>query len=126
MKLHEEFIPDPLWEGIEAAADGECRYIVVRMIYNHRLTVVRDGWPIALHGWCFKTAPHALAALGAWEPDTQDEPLFWHKRAGEPRLAPHRHHDLDYNRPRCVHGSYLHDRACDIDPFCKEMRQGSQ
>jgi hypothetical protein len=126
MQLHDEAIPRPNWGGMEYAADGEWHYVVERMLYNFRLHAVRDGSLGPAHGWCYKTLPHAVAALGAWDPDTQDEPLFWHKRAGLPRRAPERDHDPDYNRPRCVHGSYLHERACDIDPFCKEFhRQGS-
>jgi len=122
MQLHDTFIPDPVWGGLEAAADGECRYIIVRMFFDHRLVVVKDGSPIALHDWCFKDMAHAIAAAVAWDPETQDEPFLWHKRAGEPRFAPQRDHNLDYNRPRCVHGSYLHEQACEIDPFCEEFR----
>jgi hypothetical protein len=127
MQLHEQ--PHALnaaWKAAELATDGTHRYLIVRMGLNHRLIGI-DERNMPTYGWCFKTYHHAYAALLLWEPDTQDEPLFWHKRAGEPRRAPGRDHNPDYNRPRCVHGSYLHDRVCDIDPFCSEMpRQGSQ
>lgn len=42
--------------------------------------------------------------------DTQDEPAGWHKRPTWPvRQAPRRDEEPDHNRPRCVHGCYLHD-----------------
>jgi hypothetical protein len=127
MQLHETFIPHPDWGGQEAAADGDMLYLVCPMFYNARLIVVPRSSPEALYGWCFKSAPYALAALAMWEPDIQDEPLFWHKRAGEARLAPHREKEIQFNLPRCRHGSYLHDGVCDVDPLCSEMpRQGSQ
>ena len=48
--------------------------------------------------------------MAAWDPDTQDEPTGWHKRPTTPaRQAPRRDEQPDYNRPRCVHGCYLHD-----------------
>jgi len=121
MQLHDECTPDAFWRGHEVAADSEFRYLVVPMIYNHRLIMVRPGSPEAAHGWCFKTSTHAIAAIAMWEPDTQDEPLLWHKRAGDLRRAPHRDQEPDYNRPRCTHGTYLHEQQCDIDPFCPAM-----
>lgn len=126
MQLHDRFIPHPVWGGQEAAADEEFLYIVVPMFFNDRLIVVRSGSPEAMYGWCFKKGPYALAAVAMWDPDTQDEPILWHKRVGDTRQAPRRDHDPDYNRPRCVHGSYLHDRICDVDPLCSKMhsRQG--
>lgn len=126
MQLHEQSIPRPEWGGMEFAADGEWYFVIERMLYNFRLHVIREGSLGPMHGWCFKTLPHAVAALAMWEPETQDEPTLWHKRAGEPRYAPRRGEEPEYNMPRCVHGSYLHEPPCDVDPFCREMdRQGS-
>lgn len=126
MRLHDNPIFTPEWEAAELAADGTYRYLIVPMGRNYRLVGI-DRYAMPNYDWCFKSYQLALAALIAWNPDTQDEPLFWHKRAGALRQAPHRDHDPDYNSPRCVHGSYLHDRVCDIDPLCNEMppRQGS-
>jgi hypothetical protein len=88
MQLHEQ--PHALnaaWKAAELATDGTHRYLIVRMGLNHRLIGI-DQRNMPTYGWCFKTYHHAYAALLLWEPDTQDEPLFWHKRAGEPRRAP--------------------------------------
>lgn len=120
MRLLDVPVYNPAWKATELAADTACRYLIVPMGWNRRLIGV-DQRNFPQYGWCFKTRQHALAALVAWDPDTQDEPLFWHKRAEGLRRAPRRDHNPDYNLPRCVHGSYLHDRVCDIDPFCEEM-----
>lgn len=120
MQLHDTPIPNTMWGSKELASDGTYRYLIVPMGFNQRLIGV-DQRDMPIYGWCFKSYKHALAALVVWDQNTQDEPLFWHKRAGEPRRAPHRDHNSDYNGPRCVHGSYLHDRACDIDPLCREF-----
>lgn len=126
MQLHDTPVHNTAWKAAELAADGKHRYLIVRMGFNHRLIGI-DQRDMPTYGWCFKMYQHAYAALLIWDPTTQDEPLLWHKRAGEPRRAPRRDHNPDYNLPRCVHGSYLHDRVCDIDPLCTEMpRQGSQ
>lgn len=126
MQLHDSPIFNQAWQAAELAADDTHRYLIVPMGRNYRLIGV-DTYEMPTYGWCFRTYVHTLAALSAWDADTQDEPLFWHKRAGEPRRAPQRDHNPTYNLPRCVHGSYLHDRVCDIDPFCSEIpRQGSR
>lgn len=126
MQLLDMPIFNSAWRNAELAAYGDHRYLIVPMGRNHRLIGI-DEDQTPTYGWCFRSYTLAFAALTAWDPDTQDEPLFWHKRAGEPRQAPQRDHNPDYNRPRCIHGSYLHDQKCDIDPFCSEMpRQGSQ
>lgn len=127
MQLHDEpFTYNAEWQSAELATDGTHRYLIVPMGWNQRIIGI-DRYSQPVFGWCFKSGHHAMAALVAWDPDTQDEPILWHKRAGEPRQAPYRDHNLEHNRPRCVHGSYLHDRVCDIDPLCREMqRQGSR
>jgi hypothetical protein len=121
MQLHDQPLAySEEWEAAVLAQDGTHRYLIVRMGFNQRL-IGLDRWDQPVYGWCFRPGPYAMAALVAWDPATQDEPILWHKRAGNPRRAPHRDHNLDYNRPRCVHGSYLHERACEIDPFCAEF-----
>jgi hypothetical protein len=128
MELHDKPIPRPEWSGIdqavEVAIDDECYWVIMRMGSNHRLIGVqrRDtSWP--KYGWCFASAGHALAAVWLFDPDTHDEPLFWHKRAGQARRAPRRDEDPDYNSARCVHGSYLGEGVCARDPgFCPEFR----
>lgn len=127
MHLHEEPYPfNAMWGSVELATDGAHRYLIVPMGLNQRLIGI-DSYEMPVYGWCFKSGHHAMAALVAWDPYTQDEPILWHKRAGELRQAPCRDLNLDYNRPRCVHGSYLHERVCDINPLCREMpRQGSR
>jgi hypothetical protein len=128
MRLHELVVQRPDWGGIEVAADEQFTYVICRMLYTHRLHVIRKGpgITVATYAWCFKKLPLAVAAVGVWDPETQNEPLWWHKRAGETRYAPRQHEQAEYNLPRCIHGSYLHQPSCDIDPFCHEVpRQGS-
>ncbi|MFJ9114465.1 hypothetical protein ACIRJO_02835 [Streptomyces sp. NPDC102394] len=72
-----------------------------------------------------------MAALtvsaAVFQPDTQDEPLGWHKRAGaDIRLAPHRDQDPEHNRPRCVHGSYLGADFCEHAAVCPEILNSSK
>jgi hypothetical protein len=80
------------------------------MFYNHRLICVPDdSLGGAAYGWCYADATTLHLSATLFDPDTQDEPLGWHKRAGaDIRRAPHRDKDPDHNRPRCAHGSYLH------------------
>ncbi|WP_435610019.1 hypothetical protein [Streptomyces sp. C10-9-1] len=114
---------DVLWGGpVLAAADG-MRWIAVPMLVNHRLVgVPDDGDGSAAYGWCYGSLAAIVAAVAVWDPATQDEPLGWHKRAGEPaRRAPERHRDPDHNRARCVHGSYRHTGRCDRTPYCTEF-----
>jgi hypothetical protein len=50
----------------------------------------------------------------------QDEPQWWHKRPTyhKVRKAPLREQDRVYNRPRCVHGSYM-DEPCSVNAYCE-------
>lgn len=109
---HPEPIWDDRWEGWELAADDTCRYLWLWHGYNIRLLALpSDGGFGYDHGWCYPLDPKVVtAAVAAWDPDTQDEPVGWHKRpTPSARRAPHRDREPDYNRPRCQHGCYLHE-----------------
>lgn len=87
---------------------------------NARLMLTPKSWPKGWDwGWCFRSAEVVIAAVAAWNPQTQDEPAGWHKRPtyNKVRRAPLRDQETDYNRPRCVHGTYTHVQTC-IDPDC--------
>lgn len=60
---------------------GDDYVLVVPMIYNDRV-VISDAPQYGYdHAWCFdKGAPAIVAAL-VWDPDTQDEPLGYKKKA---------------------------------------------
>lgn len=129
----EELVLDPYWteerysdiSGAIIGRGGDCRWIMVRMAFNWRLIGVPEEREESNpeYGWCFPGLTELKLACFAWDPETQDEPLGWHKRAGSPRRARHRHQDLAYNRPRCVHGSYLTQASCAVDEFCGEFKE---
>lgn len=130
MKLHDTPIPDADWPGAqELAADDTHRWLLVPMGFNLRLVGCPHTEPGTLtwpeFGWCYsRSAPHAPAlALAAFDPVTQDEPLGWHKRAGDIRRAPVRAADPHHNRERCQHGKYLADRDC--DPYCPDRLEAA-
>ncbi|WP_406170234.1 hypothetical protein OIE52_39050 [Streptomyces canus] len=103
---------DEHWQGEELAADDTHRYLWLWQGFNIRLVAVPHDDDLGYdHGWCYPRDPAIVrAAVAAWNPDTQDEPAGWHKRPTQPaRQAPRRDEEPDYNQPRCVHGSYLHD-----------------
>lgn len=103
---------DDHWQGYELAADDSRRYLWLWHGYNIRLIAVPLDDTLGYdHGWCYPRDPALVAAaVAAWDPDTQDEPTGWHKRPTMPvRRAPRHDEQPDYNRPRCVHGCYLHD-----------------
>ncbi|MFE4796177.1 hypothetical protein ACFRFL_13935 [Streptomyces sp. NPDC056708] len=113
MKLNQPPILDTHWEGFELAADDAHRYVWIWQGFNIRLIALPksdDQWGYE-HGWCYPRDPELVAAcVAAWEPDTQDEPVGWHKRPTSPtRRAPHRDKDPQYNRARCAHGCYLEE-----------------
>jgi hypothetical protein len=115
---------DPLWRGLVIAREAGCRWIAVPMFFNHRLVCVYDDDPsgCAAYGWCYRGMAALIASAAVFEPDAQDEPVGWHKRAGaDVRRAPHRDQDPDHNRDRCVHGSYLHTRRCGNSQFCADF-----
>src|SRR3546814_17283275 len=94
------------------------------MFYNHRLVCVYDDDPAgcAAYGWCYRSLAALIAAAAVYEPDTQDEPLGWHKRAGaDVRRAPDRDQDPTPHRARCDPGRYLHARRPDPPGFCQEL-----
>lgn len=117
---------DPLWQGLVIAHEAGCRWIAARMLFNHRLVCVPDDGPVpglAAYGWCYSSMAALVASAAVFDPDTQDEPLGWHKRAGtDVRRAPNRDQDPEHNRDRCVHGSYLDTRRCERSEFCEEFR----
>lgn len=93
VERHPQPVWDEHWQGYELATDATHRYLWLWQGFNIRLIAVpRDesGWGGYDHGWCYPRDPQAVAdAMASWDPDTQDE-------------------RLDPNRPRCVHGCYLH------------------
>lgn len=107
---------DEHWQGYVLGGDDSHRYLWLWHGYNIRLIAVPHG-PDRMtsydHGWCYPRDPAAVeAAYATWDPETQDEPTGWHKRATRPaRRAPSRERDPAHNRPRCVHGCY-HDQGC--------------
>ncbi len=118
MNLIENPQTDPLWQGLVIAHESGCRWIAVPMLVNHRLVCVHDDDPhgCAAYGWCYRSLAALIASATVFEPDTQDEPVGWHKRAGaDIRRAP------NHNRPRCVHGSYLASGQCAHSQFCEDF-----
>jgi hypothetical protein len=127
VKIVEHPQSDVLWRQPLMAEEAGTRWVAVQMAYNVRLIgydTERVGLfeGIASFGWCFKTRVDLEVACSVWDPVTQDEPMGWHKRVGEPRGAPERNKDPEYNRVRCIHGQYLDTGKCEIDPFCQEFR----
>jgi hypothetical protein len=121
-------LPVPVWDetaaGLAVAEDATHRWILLSTFYNLRLITVPHGehhsWD---YGWCYPQDTAAvLAALADYDPDTQDEPMGWHKRPGVAvRRAPRWQEQPEYNRPRCQHGAYL-DEQC-RDQFCPDMER---
>ena len=133
--LDEHPAADPYWtderhhpaSGWILGRAGGCRWIMAQMGFgNWRLLGVPEECEESSpeYGWCFHGPAAVVLAVNAWDPEIQDEPLGWHKRAGSPRRARMRHKDLTYNRPRCVHGSYFADGQCAVVKFCEEFREG--
>ncbi|WP_228976708.1 hypothetical protein [Streptomyces sp. DH12] len=113
MRHHPRPLLDLHWQGYELAADATHRFIWIWHGFNIRLLAVPvqgDGSGYD-HGWCYPRDPDAVAdAVAAWDADTQDEPMGWHKRPTRPpRRAPRRDEQPEYNAPRCAHGPYLAD-----------------
>lgn len=112
VRHHSEPLLDEHWQGEELADDDTHRYLWLWQGFNIRLIAVPHDDGLGYdHGWCYPRDPAVVqAAVAAWNPDTQDEPTGWHKRPTWPvRQAPRRDEEPDHNRPRCVHGCYLHD-----------------
>lgn len=113
---------DTGWRALEVGQDATHRWLLLDYMYNLRLVAVPPGEMTGPdYAWCY---PHdmaaVLAALADYDPDTQDEPMGWHKRPGPAiRQAPRRAERPQYNRPRCRHGAYLHEQ-CRRDQFCPD------
>lgn len=128
MELIENAEVDPFWvdpayphSGRPVAHGEGNRWLAVKMGFNWRLIGVPDGWPESNydHGWCFRSELALLASVSVWEPGVQDEPLGWHKRATPVlRRAPRREEDPQYNRERCVHGTYVDTAFCEHAQVC--------
>lgn len=122
MKIYDEPVLDG-YGHIRLAEDEEFYYECWPQGFNDRLVVVEKNDPYRGYefGWCFEKRDGLMvkAALLIWDPETQDEPQLWHKRPGmNVRRAPRRDEDPQYNRPRCIHGSYM-DEPCARDPYCQ-------
>lgn len=121
-----ELTYDATWEGWEVAADDTCRWLALPMIFNTRLVALPAAASgIWLYGWCYANMPALLASATLFDPDTENEPYGWHKRAGAfVRVAP-RPQDCKregYNTPRCVHGSWLSQGQCTVVDVCASFR----
>ncbi|MFJ1700480.1 hypothetical protein ACIOHC_36415 [Streptomyces sp. NPDC088252] len=120
--------PIPIEEGLRLGEDDDYLYEMWPQLFNDRLVLRVKKIPTTWrYGWCFKQANGlaVVAAFAVWDPETEDEPIGWHKRPGrEVRKAPQRDTKPDYNQPRCVHGDYM-SMACLRDPFCPRKREAS-
>jgi hypothetical protein len=106
-------------EGYTLAEDDTYLYELLPMSFNCRLVITPKDSPLTYeYGWCYSSAVGVRAAVQVWDPETQNEPLGWHKRALLPRVAPRAEEDPHHNRPRCAHGRYPADGPCGIDQFC--------
>lgn len=120
--------PIPIEEGLRLGEDDDYIYEMWPQLFNDRLVLRVKRSPMEWrYGWCFQKMDGlaVAAAFAVWDPDTEDEPVGWHKRPGhEVRKAPRRDTKPDYNRPRCVHGGYMHE-PCARDPYCPRKRGNS-
>lgn len=123
---HPEPIYDRVWQGTELAADATHRYLWLWQGYNTRLIALplgeAGGWGYSF-GWCYPRDPDLIVkAVRAWDPETEDEPMGWHKRACGLRRAPRREEKPEYNLPRCVHGDYVETGCRTFN--CPGVREG--
>lgn len=124
MELIENSEVDPRWEdslhpdsGRIVARSSDTRWAAVHMGFNWRLVGLEKNGCYSF-GWCYRNRRAILAAVAVWDPDVQDEPLGWRKRAGGMRRAPRREEDPQYNRARCVHGTYVDATFCERVRVC--------
>lgn len=109
-----------------AGEDDLYWYDFARYGFNHRLMLTPkaapQGWDWA---WCFRGPRELVAGLFVWNPETQNEPLGWHKRPTylRSRVAPRAAEQPEYNRLRCIHGCYPEDGICGVDRFCAAAMQ---
>jgi hypothetical protein len=116
---------DPVWAGVVVGRHGDDRWVLMEMGYNLRLVVVQGDSTGYRYGWCYSRDVEAvLRHLRAFDPETMDEPMGWHKRPGvyDVRRAPRREVNPEYNRPRCRHGAYVGEE-CTVDRFCPDQEQ---
>lgn len=118
MKLHATALHLNDWNGDEVAADDTYRWIIIAEGADYRLLAVPHGHERGEHfSWRYTHYERALSAVIVFDPDSEDEPLWWYKRQGDLREAPHRDRDPRYNRPRCGHGGYR-DEPCRVNKYC--------
>lgn len=122
MILLDTFVWDDQWQGEEVAVHGDLRCLVLWYGYNIRLMVLPARHvPVtaatygSMYAWCYdRKGGHEAVheALRAWDPDTQDEPTGWKKRAAGARLAPSRDPHDPANTPRCEHNGDMITGDC--------------
>lgn len=98
------------WFTIRAWTDpqGDSWIIdLVPMLFNWRVVMMRaDEECIGYwYAWCYARVSTAVLAVIGWEPEIEDEPAGWHKRACSERRAPKRYLRAPI-RVRCIHGAY--------------------
>lgn len=121
MKLHDTALHLADWNGNEVAADDTYRWIIIREAFDYRLLAVPHGHQRGEHySWRYTAYTTALNAVTVFNPEVQDEPRWWYKRSGDPRQAPRRDEDPQYNQPRCEHGGYKNE-PCRIDTYCPRL-----
>lgn len=117
---------DTHWEAYEVTSDATHRFLWMWHGFNIRVIGVPKSESESMFydwAWCYPREPWLVAErLRAWDPVTQDEPVGWHKRPTSViRKAPDRTLDPYYNRPRCVHGSYIEEGCRTIN--CPGIRE---
>ena len=129
---HPAPIVDEHWQGEELARDDTHRYVWIWQGFNIRLLAISLG-PDGEWGydwaWCYPRDPAIVReAVDEWHPDIEDEPSGWHKRPtyNKVRRAPLRDQASAYNRPRCVHGCYVHDGCRTINCPDQETKESTR
>lgn len=120
LKVYEQPIRNDR-ESFTVAEDDEYWYDMLPMMFNHRLVLCPKNNPLVYEwAWCFNGPLELGAAVHVWDPDTQNEPVGWKKRPSElrSRVAPRAEEDSQYNRFRCIHGSYPEDGPCVVAEYC--------
>ena len=124
MKLNDPLTWDSVWQGDLLGESDGVRWLCLPMIFNHRLIGVVNDYDAfgATWGWCFASREQALESFRAWDPETEDEPLGWHKRVTGPvRQAPELLLNPEHNLSRCRHGSYLDTEKCAVADVCDDF-----
>ena len=74
---------------VAAHQHGEQWVYVIRMIFNHRITIGPE-YSAGYYDdcWCYDTRAAALAAAAAWNPELEPEPAGWVKHPPSGRYRP--------------------------------------